>query len=184
MEQTKYNLQPHIKDWFANLSDVLETKLLYFGSIQRGDYFPGKSDIDVDVFTDNIKRTMLKLQHFLQINPAKFKRFVWNLPTKNVVYGHKVMYKDASGDFSVEFSIYDEKYRDHVIKEHMDKITLPFYIIWALIILKTLHYKLHLINKDVFRYCKKKLLSFFIGLPDDDFVVLDVTENHAKPIQR
>jgi hypothetical protein len=32
---------------------------------------------------------------------------------------------------------------------------------------------LHFIDKKPFRYLKKKLLTVGIGLPDDDFVVID-----------
>ena len=50
METTKNDLPPNTKKFFYNLSEYLDTKLLYYGSVQRSDYVPGKSDIDVIIF--------------------------------------------------------------------------------------------------------------------------------------
>ena len=52
METTRNELSKNEKKFFEELSNYLETPILFFGSIQRSDYFPGKSDIDVDIFTD------------------------------------------------------------------------------------------------------------------------------------
>ena len=73
METTKNALPDHIKLFFKELSDYLDTKILYFGSVQRGDYFPGTSDIDVDIFSDNENSIMVKMQHFLHVKKTKFK---------------------------------------------------------------------------------------------------------------
>ena len=65
MENTKNKLPENVNVFFNKLSDYLDTKLLFYGSVQRGDYFPGSSDIDVDIFTDNVNSTVTKMQHFL-----------------------------------------------------------------------------------------------------------------------
>jgi len=176
METTKNALPDHIKLFFKELSEYLNTKLLYFGSVQRGDYFPGTSDIDVDVFTDNESSVMVKMQHYLHIKKSKFKKFVWKLNHNNTLaYGHKFMYKNVEPgrEFSVEFSIYNEKYKKGVLHEHLKKTVLPFYATWILIILKVLHYNLYILPEKQFKYLKKKVLTLAIGLPDDEFVVLD-----------
>ena len=49
METTKHNLPDDVKQFFNGLSNYLNTQLLFYGSVQRSDYFPGKSDIDVDI---------------------------------------------------------------------------------------------------------------------------------------
>jgi hypothetical protein len=41
--------------------------------------------------------------------------------------------------------------------------------------IKFLHYQLHLLDRNNFTYLKKKIMTFGIGLPDDDFVVLEST---------
>jgi predicted nucleotidyltransferase len=61
METTRNNLTPYSKHFFDSLSNYLDTKLYFFGSIQRRDYFPNSSDIDVDIFTDNEPGTILKI---------------------------------------------------------------------------------------------------------------------------
>jgi predicted nucleotidyltransferase len=182
METTKNKLPENITIFFKNLSEILDTKLFFFGSIQRDDYFPGKSDIDVDIFTDNIHSTIVKMQHYLQLNKNQFKRFIWHLNNKNktLAHGYKVMYKNSKNNFSAEFSIYNEKFKQYILNEHLQKTTFPFYISWMLIILKFLYYKFEIIDKYTFSYLKKKIMSFMIGLPDDKFVVIDYKQTIIK----
>jgi hypothetical protein len=174
METTRNKLPEKVEIFFKDLSDYLDTKLLYYGSVQRRDYFEGKSDIDVDIFTDNTDSIIIKLQHFLNISKNKFKKIVWRLNINNrVVYGNKIFYKSPSGDFQVEFSIYDEKYKKDILQEHLRKTVLPFYAIWMLTVLKILFYQMHFIDRKTFTYIKRKIMTLGIGLPDDDFVVLE-----------
>jgi hypothetical protein len=174
METTKNKLSPNEKLFFEELSNYLELPMYYFGSIQRTDYFPGKSDIDIDIFTDNETSIVTKMQHFLHLKRSEFKKFVWRLNLNNkVVYGYKVMYKDPEQNIIAEFSIYNNNDKPDILKEHNKKINLPFYILWSLILLKILFYNMGIINKHHFRYLKKKILTIGIGLPDDDYSVLN-----------
>jgi len=174
METTNNKLPDNIVSFFKELSEYLDTKILYFGSVQRGDYFPGKSDIDVDIFTDNEHSIMTKMQHFMNIDKKKFKNFIWRLNHDNTMaHGHKVMYKNEEQNFNAEFSIYNEKYKQGILKEHLAKTILPFYATWMLIILKFFHYTIPLLEYKTFSYLKKKILTLGIGLPDDQFIVLD-----------
>ena len=66
METTKNKLSSYESDFFNKLSNYLDTKLYFYGSIQRDDYKPGHSDIDVDIFTDNIHSALIKIQNLLQ----------------------------------------------------------------------------------------------------------------------
>ena len=109
METTKNKLPEKIQQFFKELSNYLDTKLLFYGSVQRNDYFPGSSDIDVDIFTDNEDAIIVKMQHFLHVKKDSFKKVVWRLNHNNqIVNGHKIMYKNKEENFSVEFSIYNE----------------------------------------------------------------------------
>ena len=65
METTKNKMSHFAEKFFHKLKNYLDTKLYYYGSIQRNDYFPNSSDIDVDIFTDNEQSTITKLQNFL-----------------------------------------------------------------------------------------------------------------------
>ena len=175
METTKNKLPENIENFFKELSEYLDTKILYFGSVQRSDYFHGKSDIDVDIFTDNENSTINKLQHFLNVNRSQFKKFVWRLNHNDeVVYGNKLFYINNELELKVEFSIYNEKYKKGVLVEHTKKTVLPFYATFLLIILKFIYYDLHFIDKTYFSYFKKKIITLGIGLPHDEFIVLDV----------
>ena len=146
METTKNDLPPNAKKFFHNLSEYLETKMLYYGSVQRSDYVPGKSDIDVDIFTDNEYSLMSKMQHYLHLNKAKFKKIVYiidNKPTN----GYKVKYTNEAEQLKVEFSIYNEKSKDIIIKEHTRKFALPLYISILLCILKTFYYQIPIVSQ-------------------------------------
>ena len=79
METTKNKLSPYASMFYNRLKNYLETSLYFYGSIQRNDYVPDKSDIDVDLFTENINSTITKMQHFLDVDKSKFKKFIYNL---------------------------------------------------------------------------------------------------------
>ena len=103
MENTKNDMPLYAKIFFDKLGNYLNTKIYYFGSIQRYDYFPKSSDIDVDIFTDNEDQTINYLMNFLGLKKYEFKKFVYKLhETNKLVYGHKVKYKEPHNNFDVE----------------------------------------------------------------------------------
>jgi predicted nucleotidyltransferase len=177
METTRNKLTHQEQIFFNKLSNYLETKLYFFGSIQRGDYLPNSSDIDVDIFTDNENSTITKLMNFLNVERNKFKRCVWKLNNFNdkLAHGYKLMYKSKENNFSVEFSIYNEKYKHKILYEHNDKTDIPLYATVSLIILKFLFYTVHIIPSNWYVKCKKFVLSKMLFKKDDHFVVIDNT---------
>ena len=183
MEKIINNKLPqHISLFFDELSNYLNTPLFFFGSIQRNDYFPENSDIDIAIFTDNQSSLISKMQQYLLLKKNKFKNIIWRL-NNIVVFGHKVMFKNIEKKFSVEFSIYDNKYKNHILEEHKYKILIPFYISWLLIILKIIYYNLGLLPYKTFKYLKRKILSDFIGKPNDenDFLVISSSKINITP---
>ena len=82
METTKNKLSPYETIFFNKLSNYLDTKLYYFGSIQRQDYFPGGSDIDVDIFTDNTSRIINQIQNYLHIDKKTTSKFIYKVNDK------------------------------------------------------------------------------------------------------
>ena len=173
METTKNDLTPNAKKFFHNLSEYLETKMLYYGSIQRSDYVPGKSDIDVDIFTDNEYSLMSKMQHYLHLNKSKFKKFVYIINNKTT-YGYKIKYKNEEEKIDVEFAIYNEKFKDIIIKEHTRKFVLPLYITVLLCILKTFYYKIPILSKSIYIKTKNRLLDSINNQDmNTNFIVLD-----------
>jgi len=174
MENTKHQLNIFQKTFFDKLSNYLETKLYFFGSIQRNDYFPGSSDIDVDIFTNNENYTILKLMNYLNIERNNFKKFVWKLNNTNkLAYGYKIMYKNEKNSFSVEFSIYNEKFKKQILYEHNDKKNIPLYATILLIIIKFLFYTLHIIPANWYIQSKRFILSKMLFKKDDHFVIID-----------
>ena len=170
MEFTKNKLPIETIHFFNELSEYIGIKPLFYGSVQRYDYFHGHSDIDVDIFSENIKSTMNKMQHFLGISKKKFKKVVWKLINGKMVYGFKTFYKNEEKDIYVEFSVYNKTFEKDVLQEHLYKTHLPLYISLMLMILKFCFYKLQIINRKTYIYYKNKILSLGIGLPEDKFV--------------
>ena len=61
METTKNDLPKKVKKFFYELSDYLDTKLLYYGSIQRSDYVPGGRAVHARIFHTCGRRFSLAL---------------------------------------------------------------------------------------------------------------------------
>ena len=175
METTRNQLTYDEKKFFYRLSNYLDTQLYYFGSVQRGDYFPSSSDIDVDIFSENENNTIIKLMNFLNVEKSEFKRFVWKLNTNNdkLAYGYKLMYKNTEENFFFFFSIYNEKYIFHILYEHNSKKDIPLHATILLIIIKFLYYTLNILPKNWYTESKKFILSTLIFKKDDHFVVID-----------
>jgi hypothetical protein len=173
METTKNDLPIYSTHFFNKLRNYLDTKLYYFGSVQREDYFPKSSDIDVAIFTENVNSIIYKMQNFLNVDKSEFKKFVWRLNCNNVVVnGYKILYKEPENDFIAEFSIYDEKHRNDILFEHNDKRDLPFYATFLLIIVKFLFYTLAIIPSSWYIQSKKFILTSCIGKREDNFVII------------
>lgn len=177
METTKNKLSPYASDFFNKLSDYLNTKLYYYGSIQRDDYFNNDSDLDIAIFTENISSTLTKISHFLKIKKTELKKIVWNLNlTKNIVTGYKCMYEEPENNFKAEFAIYDEKYKHDLLLEYNDKIQIPFYATCLLIFIKIFYYKLNLMSREWYSYFKKVVITTLCGKPRDNFVITDISK--------
>jgi hypothetical protein len=171
METTKNDLPSDTKKFFYNLSDYLDTKLLYYGSVQRSDYVPGKSDIDVDIFTDNADSLKSKLQHFLHLKKTSFKKVMYVIDD-TTVYGHKVKYENSEKKIKAEFAIYSEEDKAVIIKQHQKKMILPIYISVILYILKTFYYRIPILTKSFYIDSKNWLLNT-VDNPNNKFIVLE-----------
>jgi hypothetical protein len=175
METTKNKISPYAKHFFDKLSSYLDTKLYFFGSVQRGDYFHKSSDIDIDIFTDNESSTILKMQSFLNVKRSSFKKFVYRLHRSNqLVTGYKVKYHFPDQDLIAEFSIYNERHKQYVLEEHNFKSKLPLHVAWLLYILKFIFYKLGILPVSIYVYLKNLLLDNLVEGEKSEFVVIDM----------
>jgi predicted nucleotidyltransferase len=171
MEIPKNKLTEKEQQFLNGLSDYLDTKLLYYGSIQRDDYIPGKSDIDIDIFTDNEESTLAKLQHYLKISKKEFKKMIWKVKLSKVLTsGTKLKYSNSF--LKAEFSIYNIKYKDYILKEHKNDFLVPLHCRLMLRLLKFLYYTLNILPGPYYTYLKKKTFSVGRGYEDDQFLVL------------
>ena len=178
METTKNKLTPFAENFFNKLSNYLETKVYYYGSIQRYDYFPMSSDIDVDIFTDNEASTIYKLQSFLGKKKYEFKKFIYRLHKSNIIVsGYKVNYADETEHFSTEISIYNNKFKESVLDEHNSKTILPFYVSIMLIILKTLYYNMYIIPEPLYKFFKTIIMNYMVEGVDVEFITVDIPKH-------
>jgi len=82
------------KDFFNRLSiNIDDITIHFYGSIKRLDYIENKSDIDIDIFTNNENSTIIKLSNFLNINKSDFKKIVYVINNR-IIVGYKTKYID------------------------------------------------------------------------------------------
>lgn len=172
MTKTKNKLPDDTNNFLNNLSEYLQTPLYFYGSIQRYDYYHGYSDIDIDIFTSNEKSTINTLSNYLQIDKKKFKKIIWQTDKNRMIYGYKKYYKNKLLNIKIEFSIYNEKYKNDVLELHEYKINLPLHIVILLYLLKFVYYKLHLINSKMYRKYKDYMLTDLINYKNHIFVAI------------
>ena len=165
MEDIKDRLGEYRYNYFKNLQNYLDTDLYFYGSIKRYDYFEKGSDVDITVITDNVNSTLSKLKNYLNSKKSDVKKIYqkfYENPNK-VVVGYKIKYEDDKNKLNFDISIYDEKYRDIMIK-NMDTINnLPLYIIFLLVILKAIYYNLSLISKESYLQVKNCIFTSYFS---------------------
>ena len=175
METTKNKMPEFTEMFFNKMRNYLDTKLYFYGSIQRYDYFPNSSDIDVDIFTDNEQSTISKLQIFLDVDRDDFKKIFYRIyGTNTIIHGYKIKYSDKLNNFSTEISIYNTKQKSEILKEHLRKTNLPFYVITLLSCLKFVYYKLQILPKAVYYYFKNIFINIMIDGKKADFFLNEI----------
>jgi predicted nucleotidyltransferase len=162
MDKLRNDLPDNVKLFFTKLSNYLEYdhELYFYGSVQRSDYIHGESDIDVGIITENEYSTMKKLKHFLNINDEKkFYKVAWKI-NNTYVYGYKLQYKNETENIYAEFAIFNNKFKQIIVPEHLKTLYVPFYGIIMLYILKFFYYRLRLISKKTFQNIKRHIFNF------------------------
>ena len=154
--------------FFDNLSLYIDKEVYFYGSIQRLDYIKGKSDIDIDIFTDNESSTIQKLCNFLGVKRSAFNKTFYKI-NNIIINGFKIKYNDELNKINVEISVYNDKYKNIILYDHKNYSCLPFYIITVIIILKFLHYTLGILPETVYKKLKKLLIN-----PNNDMRFISV----------
>jgi hypothetical protein len=165
----KNRLTENERVFFDKLSLYIDTELYFYGSIQRPDYVKGKSDIDIDIFTDNDSSTIQKLCSFLHLKKGEFRKAVYKI-NNIMVYGYKTKYKDEKNNINVEIAVYNDKYKSLVLYDHNNCRYLPLYVTISLFIIKFLYYTLGIMPDKMYKRCKQFLMN-----PGDElkFILLD-----------
>ena len=166
MEYTKNKLPIKTQDFLNKMKEYLDTKLYFYGSVQRLDFFPNKSDIDICIFTDNTQTMIHKLSSFLHIDKKKIKKIFLNIKTnKNryeIIYCYKGVYKNPKLNLILEITICNEKYKKNILLNNYIKgINISGYIVIILFILKFIYYYTNIIPFKY--YTKYKSIIIDIG---------------------
>jgi predicted nucleotidyltransferase len=174
METTKNDLSPFEQQFFTKMRNYLGVPIYFYGSIQRDDYFKGRSDIDVVIFTENESSMVKQLQAFLNIDLYKLKKIIHKPHfSDRVAFGYKIKYKDENHNFAVEISIFDKKYKTLVLKDHDMKSKLPFYVSFVLTLIKVLYYDLKIITKETYRSIKHFAMNNLLHRAHSHFIAIE-----------
>jgi hypothetical protein len=169
MDTINNRLTNNEKIFFDNLSNYVDKEIYFYGSIQRPDYIKGKSDIDIDIFTDNESSTIQKLCNFLNIKKTDLKKVFYKIKN-TMVYGYKTKYTDEINKINIELSIYNDKYKTLVLYDHNNCRYLPFYTTILLFFIKFLYYTLGIMPNKVY----KRLKQFLMNQNDElKFIIVD-----------
>jgi len=162
MEKYKDRLDDYKYNFLLDLQNHLNQDFIFFGSINRLDYFKNNSDIDIAIITENTHSVLFKIQHYLNVDKTNIKKIYqqFNKKTTNIVRGYKIKYKDVENNFKFDLVVYDEKYRPFVLDNIYKHNTMPIVLSALLCILKFLFYKLYLFPKSFFMQIKNAIFYF------------------------
>lgn len=157
MNTIRHDFPEDVKNFFKRLENYLDTELYFYGSVNRPDYVHGKSDIDVIVFTDNEYSMMNKLQHFLHVKRNAFDKIVWKLDGK-MLYGYKIKC-DKYIDTKCEIAIYNNDFKETILKEIKQYNSVPLHIAILLFIIKTLYYTVPILDYKTYSLYKRYIFN-------------------------
>ena len=108
LENIKYKLRDHDYYFLKSIQDYIDSDLYFYGSVARFDYFPGKSDIDIVIITDNVESIVKKLQNYLKVEKYAIEKTVnYMHDDKKMSYAYKINYEDLENNLSLELFVYD-----------------------------------------------------------------------------
>ena len=113
------------------------------------------------------------LEFDMDLSNHPISKYFYPNKTNNIIPGYKSKYTDEENKLSLEISVYDEKYKEYILKEHQSKFNLPIYIIIVLKFLKVLHYNLGILPIYYYSRFKKYLTNNLYDNNKAEFIVLD-----------
>jgi predicted nucleotidyltransferase len=173
-----HKLTPEQLIFFLKLNNILNGRLQFFGSIARKDFTIGKSDVDVQIFSENSQSDLLILSHFLQENGVDFiSRFVKFKPSPlYTISGFKHTIKSP---FKSDILVFDANNEDILTMQYKRAIVIPFVYLLLLKILK-MCLKINLISQETFVSLKRKIWNYYHNLNINDRHFKLMTEPEYK----
>jgi tRNA nucleotidyltransferase (CCA-adding enzyme) len=171
MDNLNNELPSHIKQFFEKVQTFVELPLYFYGSVTRSDYVPGKSDIDVAIFTDNEASTISRVQGVVNCRRDAFEKIVWKL-NGTMIYGYKLKCEAHVG-INCEIAIYNNDFKEVLIDEFtrpMKNITV--FIKGLIYLLKLFHYTIPIIPKPKYVVYKRYILNDLMVAKESVFFVL------------
>ncbi len=155
------NIQKKLTDnqkiFLNTLSNYIDDEIYLYGSISRFDYIPGKSDLDIDIFTDNESSLIHKLCNLLNLKKEQFQKIVYRIDN-TLINGYKTKYENIEQNLKIELSIYNQKNKQTIMKQHSKANELPYIILVLLYILKCFYYRFGLVSDTLYSKAKNFLL--------------------------
>jgi len=171
MTDIRQDLPENVKKFFKSLAYYLDTDLYFYGSVMRSDYIPGKSDIDVAVFTDNESSVMSKLQHFLHVKRSDFDKVLWKL-NGTMIYGYKIKVERINS----EIAIYNNEFKDIIISDFKIPLTNKTILTTILLyLLKLFYYQVPLIPSAKYIQLKRYILNEMMVKKESVFFIMKQT---------
>ena len=154
-------------DYLEEIQHYIGCPFYYYGSIERIDYLPGKSDIDIDIFTPNLYSTMFKLRQFLLIPETEIKSIKWRTrrPIVATFNCHKI--KFDNGIVKLELNIYDEQYKNTLLGVRELKRKIPMAVLMLVYTIKSMYYNTNFIPTSYIVTFKKFVMAHILDMEDD-----------------
>jgi|TARA_B110000093_G_scaffold183426_1_gene234803 hypothetical protein len=174
MEYTNNKLTYSQRSFMNNLSRHIDSPIFFYGSVQRSDFIQGISDIDICIFTENMKTMIMKVCNYLRVEQSSFKQIIWKQKRDNkILYGYKMMYEMNENCGPIEIVLYSKKDQDYIVEDAIAKSSLPWYASLSLYVLKQLNHYTFLLPGTNYRSIKAMILSDMINKPRKIFIKMD-----------
>ena len=162
LHEIKDKLNENQYEYFLELQTQIDTPLYFIGSITRSDYIKDKSDIDIEVFTDNILSTKLKVDYLFNYYEKNIENKIIVFDINNVSFsGYKYFFRNKKKDVQFDFTLYKTECKKNLLYHRNIETNIPLSISIYLIIIKFLYYRLQIINKNTVSFLKKFLWKFY-----------------------
>lgn len=169
MEIPRNKLPEQMDAFITLLKNYINEPIYFFGSVNRIDYMPSKSDIDAAIFTNNVTNMLILLQNFLKVEKDEIKRIVLKVNNK-VIHGNKIHYKNKDEKIDIELVIYDIKYKEYMLEHYRIIEKTPIIICYVLLFLKYLQ-SYHLLPSFLYYKIKYFLFTSVVGFDNNILVV-------------